>query len=153
MRTDVWLQVQTPVVEDKPEWGLNGQVIIVTITTNFILNITSNIILTITTNITQVLSISLGLTETVASIKTRIMEELGMPQGKQKLQHENIFFKVQHCHTIYRNHRRCLPLPPSRTPTLWPTTTCARAPWCSSSSRSVVGGRNEMAASSARLRI
>jgi hypothetical protein len=55
----------------------------------------------ITTNIIQVVSITLGLTETVASIKNKIMEELAMPQGKQKLQHENIFFKVS-CRMINR---------------------------------------------------
>jgi splicing factor 3A subunit 1 len=33
------------------------------------------------------------LTDTVSTLKTKIMEEVGMPQGKQKLQHENIFFK------------------------------------------------------------
>ena len=35
------------------------------------------------------------LTDTVSTLKTKIMEEVGMPQGKQKLQHENIFFKVR----------------------------------------------------------
>ena len=29
------------------------------------------------------------------------MEELGMPQGKQKLQHESIFFKVLFQHLYY----------------------------------------------------
>lgn len=42
----------------------------------------------------QMLTITLGLTETVNSIKSKIMEEIGMPQGKQKLQHESIFLKV-----------------------------------------------------------
>jgi len=41
----------------------------------------------------QMLTITLGLTETVNSIKSKIMEEIGMPQGKQKLQHESIFLK------------------------------------------------------------
>merc|ERR1712098_676441 len=41
----------------------------------------------------QMLTITLGLTETVNSIKSKIMDEIGMPQGKQKLQHESIFLK------------------------------------------------------------
>merc|ERR1719411_1988712 len=61
----VTMKVSVPNMPDKPEWKLEG----------------------------QMLTITLGLTETVNSIKSRIMEELGMPQGKQKLQHENIFLK------------------------------------------------------------
>ena len=63
----VTLSVAVPSVPDKPEWKLDG----------------------------QMMSLSLPLTETVNTIKQRIMEELGMPQGKQKLQHENIFLKVK----------------------------------------------------------
>ena len=62
----VTLSVAVPSVPDKPEWKLDG----------------------------QMMSLTLPLTETVNTIKQRIMEELGMPQGKQKLQHENIFLKV-----------------------------------------------------------
>jgi splicing factor 3A subunit 1 len=61
----VTFKVLIPAMDDKPEWKMNG----------------------------QLLTITLKLTDTVTTIKTRIMEELGMPQGKQKLQHENIFFK------------------------------------------------------------
>jgi len=61
----VTFKVIVPVMDDKPEWKCNG----------------------------QILTIALRLTDTVNTIKTRIMEEIGMPQGKQKLQHENIFYK------------------------------------------------------------
>jgi len=61
----VTFKVLVPVMEDKPEWKMNG----------------------------QMLNLTLNLNDTVATIKTRIMEELGMPQGKQKLQHENMFYK------------------------------------------------------------
>merc|ERR1719210_3018861 len=64
-RGPVTFTVVVPVVEDKPEWKLNG----------------------------QMLSVTMPLTDTVSTLKTKIMEEVGMPQGKQKLQHENIFFK------------------------------------------------------------
>lgn len=50
--------VGTPVLTDKPEWNLNG----------------------------QMLNITLPLQETVAVIKTKIHELTGMPPGKQKLQ-------------------------------------------------------------------
>ena len=63
----VTLSVAVPNVPDKPEWKLEG----------------------------QMMSLTLPPTETVNTIKQRIMEELGMPQGKQKLQHENIFLKVK----------------------------------------------------------
>ena len=65
-RGPVTFTIVVPVVEDKPEWKLNG----------------------------QMLSVTMPLTDTVSTLKTKIMEEVGMPQGKQKLQHENIFFKV-----------------------------------------------------------
>jgi len=50
--------VATPVLTDKPEWALNG----------------------------QILNITLPLQETVSVIKTKIHELTGMPPGKQKLQ-------------------------------------------------------------------
>ena len=62
----VTMQVSVPSVPDKPEWKLEG----------------------------QMLSITLSLSDTVNSVKSKIMEELGMPQGKQKLQHDTIFLKV-----------------------------------------------------------
>jgi len=61
----VTMKVSVPNMPDKAEWKLEG----------------------------QMLTITLGLTETVNSIKSKIMEEIGMPQGKQKLQHESIFLK------------------------------------------------------------
>ena len=62
----VTMKVAVPNMPDKPEWKLEG----------------------------QMLSITLALTDTVNTLKAQIMEELGMPQGKQKLQHESIFLKV-----------------------------------------------------------
>lgn len=50
--------VATPILTDKPEWALNG----------------------------QLLNITLPLQETVSLIKTKIHELTGMPPGKQKLQ-------------------------------------------------------------------
>ena len=50
--------VLTPILTDKPEWTLNG----------------------------QMLNITLPLQETVSTIKTKIHELTGMPPGKQKLQ-------------------------------------------------------------------
>merc|ERR1739842_289322 len=61
----VSFKVTVPVMEDKTEWSCSG----------------------------QTLTLSLHLHDTVASIKTRIHEEVGMPPGKQKLQNENIFYK------------------------------------------------------------
>merc|ERR1712029_1301226 len=51
----VTMKVSVPNMPDKAEWKLEG----------------------------QMLTITLGLTETVNSIKSKIMEEIGMPQGKQ----------------------------------------------------------------------
>ena len=53
------------------------------------------------------------------TLKTRIMEEVGMPQGKQKLQHENIFFKVGL--SMIRNLQYLAFVFRMRTP--WPTKT------------------------------
>lgn len=61
----VTFNILVPLIDDKPEWKMNG----------------------------QMLSLTLALTDNVAALKTRIMEEVGMPQGKQKIQHENIFYK------------------------------------------------------------
>lgn len=54
----VKFHVQLPHVPDKPEWNLNGQTI----------------------------SLVLPLTETVATIKNKLMDQLNMPIAKQKLQ-------------------------------------------------------------------
>jgi len=61
----VTFKVLVPNIDDKPEWKCNG----------------------------QILTITLTLKDTVNTIKNRITDEIGMPQGKQKLQHENIFYK------------------------------------------------------------
>ena len=62
----VTMKVSVPNMPDKPEWKCDG----------------------------QMMSVTLALTETVNTVKSKIMEEVGMPQGKQKLQHENMFLKV-----------------------------------------------------------
>ena len=62
----VTFKVSVPNMADKPEWKCDG----------------------------QMMSVTLALTETVNSVKSKIMEEIGMPQGKQKLQHEALFLKV-----------------------------------------------------------
>ena len=62
----VTMKVAVPNMPDKPEWKCDG----------------------------QMMSVTLALTETVNSVKSKIMEEIGMPQGKQKLQHEALFLKV-----------------------------------------------------------
>ncbi len=41
----------------------------------------------------QTITMTLPLQDTVAVIKTKLNDELGMPPGKQKLQIENIFLK------------------------------------------------------------
>merc|ERR1719232_2356186 len=61
----VTMKVSVPNMPDKPEWKCDG----------------------------QMMSVTLALTETVNTVKAKIMEEVGMPQGKQKLQHENMFLK------------------------------------------------------------
>merc|ERR1740122_447260 len=61
----VTFKVSVPSMADKPEWKCDG----------------------------QMMSVTLALTETVNSVKSKIMEEIGMPQGKQKLQHETLFLK------------------------------------------------------------
>merc|ERR1719278_1412323 len=61
----IYIQPGLAMEDDEPEWKLEG----------------------------QMLNVTLDLTETVNSVKSKIMDELGMPQGKQKLQHESIFLK------------------------------------------------------------
>ncbi|XP_066995225.1 splicing factor 3A subunit 1 [Anabrus simplex] len=61
----VSFKVAVPVMTEKPEWRLKG----------------------------QLLNLTLPLTDTVAVIKSKIHEETGMPPGKQKLQWEGLFFK------------------------------------------------------------
>lgn len=61
----VSIQVQCPTVSDKPEWKLNGQLITITI----------------------------GLAETIQKLKQKVQEETDMPPAKQKISHDGIFFK------------------------------------------------------------
>ena len=62
----VTMKISVPSIPDKPEWKCDG----------------------------QMMTLTLALTETVNTVKAKIMEDIGMPQGKQKLQHETIFLKV-----------------------------------------------------------
>jgi len=64
-QSPVHFKVLVPVLSDKPEWKCEG----------------------------QMLDMSLALTDTVASIKSKISDEIGMPPGKQKLQLETMFLK------------------------------------------------------------
>ena len=61
----VTIKISVPSIPDKPNWKCDG----------------------------QIMSLTLALTETVEVVKAKIMEDIGMPQGKQKLQHESIFLK------------------------------------------------------------
>ena len=61
----VTFSVLIPTVNDKPEWKLNGQMI----------------------------QMTLPLTNQVSVIKSKLLEETGMPTGKQKLQMDTLFFK------------------------------------------------------------
>lgn len=60
----VTIQVQCPTVTDK-EWKLSG----------------------------QLLSITIGLSETIQKLKQRVQEETDMPPAKQKISHDGVFFK------------------------------------------------------------
>lgn len=61
----VLFNITVPHVPDKPEWNLNGQTI----------------------------SLTMPLTETVASIKNKLTEILSIPNAKQKLQYDTMFIK------------------------------------------------------------
>eukprot|EP00057_Strongylocentrotus_purpuratus_P034401 XP_795042.3 PREDICTED: splicing factor 3A subunit 1 [Strongylocentrotus purpuratus] len=61
----VMFNVVCPLVQDKPEWKLHGQRI----------------------------TLNMPLTDQVSVIKAKLHEQLGIPAGKQKLQHESLFIK------------------------------------------------------------
>ncbi|XP_063957243.1 splicing factor 3A subunit 1-like isoform X1 [Lytechinus pictus] len=61
----VMFNVVCPLVQDKPEWKLHGQRI----------------------------TLNMPLTDQVSVIKAKLFEQLGIPAGKQKLQHEGLFIK------------------------------------------------------------
>lgn len=69
----VSLQVQAPSGVDKPEWRLNGQII----------------------------SITLSLTDSVSTLKSKIQEETGLPPAKQKISYEGMFFKDNNSIAFY----------------------------------------------------
>lgn len=58
-------KVMVPMIPDKPEWKLNG----------------------------QMLSIVMALTDNIGNLKSRIQEETGMPPAKQKLSYDGLFYK------------------------------------------------------------
>ena len=49
----------------------------------------------------QTLQMSMPLTDTVNTLKTKIMREVGMPQGKQKLQYKDVFLKDENTLAFY----------------------------------------------------
>lgn len=59
------LQVQAPSAVDKAEWRLNGQII----------------------------SISIPLSDTISTLKSKIQEETSLPPAKQKISYDGMFFK------------------------------------------------------------
>lgn len=107
--------VQVPHVSDKPEWSLNGQFI----------------------------TLTLPLTETVATIKNKLAEILTMPIAKQKLQLEVSSNRIVNIYLyfILFYFRLCL----SKTQTRWPSTTSHPSRWftCSSKKEAVERSRQE----------
>lgn len=69
----VTFKVVVPLLADKPEWKLNG----------------------------QALTLTLPLTDTVASVKASISEAIGMPAAKQKLHCDGIFYKDSNSLAFY----------------------------------------------------
>lgn len=61
----VTVHVQVPLIAEKAEWRLNG----------------------------QMMTVTLPPTESVAVVKAKIQEETGMPPAKQKVSHDGMFFK------------------------------------------------------------
>lgn len=71
----VTLQVQIPSGSDKPEWRLNGQTV----------------------------SISLALSDSVTTLKSKLQDETGMPPAKQKISYDVSFglFKIRRLDSAY----------------------------------------------------
>ncbi|XP_072163145.1 splicing factor 3A subunit 1-like [Diadema setosum] len=69
----VMFNVLVPLVQDKPEWKLQGQRI----------------------------TLNMPLTDQVSVIKAKLFEQLGIPAGKQKLQHEGLFIKDSNSLAFY----------------------------------------------------
>ncbi|XP_055903860.1 splicing factor 3A subunit 1 [Eupeodes corollae] len=72
-KSPVTIQIQIPNMTDKSEWKLNGQTV----------------------------AISLALTDTVSSLKSKIQDETGMPPAKQKISYEGMFFKDSNTIAFY----------------------------------------------------
>ncbi|XP_055384989.1 splicing factor 3A subunit 1 [Condylostylus longicornis] len=71
-KSPITIQVQVPHA-DKSEWKLNGQTI----------------------------ALSLNLTDTISTLKSRIQDETGMPPAKQKISYEGMFFKDNNTTAFY----------------------------------------------------
>lgn len=69
----VSIQVQTPSGVDKAEWRLNGQII----------------------------PISLSLSDSITTLKSKIQEETGLPPAKQKISYDGMFFKDNNSVAFY----------------------------------------------------
>lgn len=69
----VSLQVQAPTNVDKAEWRLSGQMI----------------------------PITLSLSDSISTLKSKIQEETGLPPAKQKISHEGMFFKDNNTVAFY----------------------------------------------------
>lgn len=72
-KSPVTIQVQIPNISDKSEWKLNGQTV----------------------------ALSLALTDTVSSLKSKLQDETGMPPAKQKILYEGMFFKDSNSIAFY----------------------------------------------------
>ncbi|CAC5405413.1 SF3A1 [Mytilus coruscus] len=101
-----------PKADDKPEWKLNG----------------------------QMLTYTLPLSDSIAVMKAKLNESLGLPAGKQKLQYDGIFMKDSNSLAYYNinkgatnsplpkdgqctpwhKDRQCRPIPKDRQCSLWP---------------------------------
>lgn len=69
----VSLQVQAPNNVDKPEWRLNGQII----------------------------SLTLSLSDSISTLKSKLQEETGLPPAKQKISYDGMFFKDNNTIAFY----------------------------------------------------
>lgn len=69
----VSIQVQAPSGVDKAEWRLNGQII----------------------------PITLSLSDSITTLKSKIQEETGLPPAKQKISYDGMFFKDNNTIAFY----------------------------------------------------
>lgn len=69
----VSIQVQAPSGSDKAEWRLSGQII----------------------------PITLSLSDSITTLKSKIQEETGLPPAKQKISYDGMFFKDNNTIAFY----------------------------------------------------